>query len=460
MTKTIALLLGIATAMSQSQTPALRFVAVWGGHTKDIPAALITDGSGAVYVAGSAYSRDFPTTDGHRLNGYWCAFVTKLLSATGSAIHSTALCASGDTWGMAAVPRQEGELWVAGSTRAKDLPVTIRRAQRLYGGSTDPVGTGDGFIARWSRDGRARVYLTYLGGRGEDIVQTLTADGAGGVWVAGRTTSDDFPVSADAPQARPGGGEDGFLAHIDRVGRLTFATYVGRADHDDVSGVLRLEERRIVLAGTTSVRSTTAISMSDGVLRAFDTRTRIFTWQRRFGGHGSDQFLGVALVGDAILATGASDSASCDGRRARRDAWVVMVSTAGDAKADYCIGGSKVDVITGVAVAPDGSVWITGETASPDFPLGDSPLEQRPVLKSQAFVARLEPVRRTLSFATLIGNDRSAREDFVRGAAIAVAGDGAVFATGTVSGTTMATTAGAFSKVTASTDIYLVGLTP
>ena len=49
-------------------------------------------------------------------------------------------------------------------------------------------------------------YATYLGGSGGGRANALAVDGSGNVWVAGSTSSKNFPVTADAWRKVYGGG--------------------------------------------------------------------------------------------------------------------------------------------------------------------------------------------------------------------------------------------------------------
>src|SRR5262245_25955414 len=136
----VVMLMLIVTIAAPAAPPSVAFVARWGGETKDIPSAIVTDRDGGVFVAGSTSSADFPITTGLKTTGNWCAFATKLSAASGAALYSTALCTKDTTYALAAAPAPNGELWVAGATDGASLPVTADAAQKTFGGSASTTG--------------------------------------------------------------------------------------------------------------------------------------------------------------------------------------------------------------------------------------------------------------------------------------------------------------------------------
>jgi uncharacterized protein (TIGR03437 family) len=89
-------------------------------------------------------------------------------------------------------------VYIAGLTSSLDFP-TFNAIQPAYGGAPS-----DGFVAALTPDGSTLIYTTYLGGSGTDLVSGLVSDGAGNVYLAGHTTSSDFPI-ANAVQGTFGG---------------------------------------------------------------------------------------------------------------------------------------------------------------------------------------------------------------------------------------------------------------
>ena len=99
----------------------------------------------------------------------------------------------------------DGNIVIGGSTRSRDFP-TKNAFQRDHV-SADQFRTEDGFVAKFSSDGRDLIFSTFLGGSSSDVVVDLAVDPAGDIHVVGYTGSNDFPTRnpiLPSPQLRPG----------------------------------------------------------------------------------------------------------------------------------------------------------------------------------------------------------------------------------------------------------------
>jgi hypothetical protein len=101
-----------------------------------------------------------------------------------------------------------GEVYVAGRTNFTDFPNTAGGAQPRSGGSVD------GFVARLNPGLTSVLQSSYLGGSHWDEAFALALAPSGEVYVAGITTSSDFPNTAGGAQAKKGGGTDAFVARL------------------------------------------------------------------------------------------------------------------------------------------------------------------------------------------------------------------------------------------------------
>ncbi len=77
------------------------------------------------------------------------------------------------------------------------------------------------------------VYSTYLGGTNLSQGDGIAVDALGRAWVTGVTESNTFPVTGNAIQPWPGGGQDAFVSVIASNGlSLVLSTYLGGVGDD------------------------------------------------------------------------------------------------------------------------------------------------------------------------------------------------------------------------------------
>src|ERR1017187_6500325 len=77
------------------------------------------------------------------------------------------------------------------------------------------------------------IYSTYLGGSGTDQGYGIAVDNSGSAYVAGYTTSTDFPTMNPLQPAKAGGDTDAFVAKLSPEGSaLIYSTYLGGSRND------------------------------------------------------------------------------------------------------------------------------------------------------------------------------------------------------------------------------------
>ena len=64
--------------------------------------------------------------------------------------------------------------------------------------SQPPAGGYDAFVTKLNADGTAILYSVFLGGTADDVGMAIAVDSSSNVYIVGRTSSADFPVTSGA----------------------------------------------------------------------------------------------------------------------------------------------------------------------------------------------------------------------------------------------------------------------
>jgi hypothetical protein len=330
---------------------------------------------------------------------------TKALVIDPAIAYSTYLGGSAfdDNWGIAV--DGAGSAYVAGETASLDFPTTPGALQPASGSQRD------GFVTKLNAAGTAIMYSTYLGGAGDDTGTGIAVDGAGNAFVAGLSTSSNFPTTPGAFQTVNGGSFDAFVTKLDPSGgSLLYATYVG-GNSAEQGGRLAVD------------------SSGNAYLQGFTASTNFPTsagaFQTTFGGGTHDTFVtklnpsGSALVYSTYL------------------------------------GGGDHDFGVGVGVDNGGNAYVTGTTASSNFPTTAAAFQTSPPGSENAFVSKINATGSGLEYSTYLGGDNI---DF--GNAIAVDAVGSAYAVGETASANFPITPGGFQTALAGfdTDMYVTKL--
>jgi uncharacterized protein (TIGR03437 family) len=113
------------------------------------------------------------------------------------------------------------------------------------------AATGDAFIAKIKGDGSALIFSTRLGGTAFENAGGIATDAAGNTYIAGTTTSKDFPT-VNAVQPALAGGADAYVAAFNgQTGAVRYATYLGGTGDDFARGIAADAAGNAFVAGQT-----------------------------------------------------------------------------------------------------------------------------------------------------------------------------------------------------------------
>lgn len=403
--------------------PVLSYASYLGGGGDEYGSGVAVDSQGNAYVTGATTSIDFPTVPkvSAPVSKNLDVFVTKL-NATGSGvIYSTYLGGSDDDVGLAIAVDPSGNAYVTGTTSSSNFPL-VQPLQKVFGGGNPPI-PGDAFVFKLNAAGSALVYSTYLGGSGEDAGRGIAVDAAGHAYVTGVTSSKDF-LTKNAFQAVPGGSRDAFVVKLNPQGSdFMYATYLGGAYADFGLGIAADASGNAYVTGATyssNFPTHNALQPSnhgsaDAFVAKLDATGTSLLFSTYLGGESDDYGMGIAvdstnnvyvtgptgspdfpLMGAAQSKFGSSDSLGTD-------VFVTKVAANGAALAySTFLGGSGVDVGLAIAVGPDGSAYVAGETDSSDFKLANA-IQTASAGLDESFVAKLNPAGSAFVYSTSLG---------------------------------------------------------
>jgi len=318
----------------------LSYATFLGGSGWDQGSHIAVDGVGSAFVTGTTQSAYFPTTSGAfdtSLDG-WDAFVAKLNPAGSDLSYATFLGGGGFESGNSIAVDDAGSAYVAGHTDSPDLPTTSGAFDISYNGATDA------FVATVNADGTGLDYATYLGGESSERSNDISLDSDGNIFVTGQTSSSDFPTTPDAFQTSYGGGPvDAFVVRFSTGGSaLSYATYLGGSGQEEALAVTVNYAKQAFVAGYTY----------------------------------SDDFPIIAGAFQTEIAG--------------RDGFVALLSSDGTSLAySTFLGGGDSDTVYDLTLAEGEEAYVTGSTASGDFPTTPGAFDRTLNGSDDAFIARV-----------------------------------------------------------------------
>ena len=433
-----------------------------GGHRDNSVHGIAVDREGNAYVTGATASTDFPTDNPFQAargtNSVGTTFISKLSPSGRELIYSTYLGGGNSDFsfetGTAIAVDREGSAYVTGFTSSTDFPTKNPFQAVKRTGTFDT----NAFVTKLNRSGDQLVYSTYLGGSVNDLGAGIAVDLMGHAYVAGNTSSSDFPL-ANALQPSLSGGAfdtDAFITKFSPSGEsLVYSTYLGGTFEDLAKAIAIDREGNAYVTGFTfsndfptknAVQPTHAGGL-DAFISKLNSSGTALVYSTYLGGSADDigNAIAVDLLGNAYV-TGQTVSADFPTRHALqqlnrggnvdcsshsvpgappvtcKDAFVAKLNHAGTVlKYSTYLGGSNQDSGNGIAVDVFGNAYVTGQTRSADFPTrnslqkfnqgGNVNCSNLPMRFTDScddvFVTKLNCEGRVLVYSTYLGGDHS-----------------------------------------------------
>ena len=334
---------------SKSGIDSLLYAAVVGGTGADEARALALDRDGNAVIVGTTASADFPIVGSYdiAIESGRDAVVVKIdprRAGEAALVYTTFLGGDNDDVANAVTTDNFGRIIVTGYTISENFPLTANAIQRNRQNGYEL------FITRIDPDAGTNglQYSTYFGGSGTDIGQAIAIDAQGLIYVAGSTSSSNFPV-LNAYQSTYQNAGDMFLIRIDPdksgLDGINYGSYFGGSGIDSAEAMQLDAQGNVNIVGYTTSR-------------------------------------------DMPIAGSAPQTRNAGGA----DAFVLKIAIPSNnlSFATY-LGGSASDVAYGMSLDAQGRIHISGYTYSTDFNVTRNALQPKLGGGYDAFMASINP---------------------------------------------------------------------
>ena len=426
--------------------PVLNYSTYVGGEALDNANGIALDSAGNAYIAGDTTSTSFPQlhaeagTPGDIALG--TVFVSELNPGGTALLYSTYVGGSGNgSFGegadaIALDTASPPDIYITGFTGSPDFPVstTVPPSQ-----GTAPVSAANGgaaFITKLtpSASGIAQLaYSSYLGGSVFDEGHGVAVDSTGNAYIAGETISPDYPtVGTQISPPLTSAAGNAFLTEINTTttGALIYSTYLGGTGpgsnylgFGDIAYAVAIDATSdaYVVGGTTSTDFPTAGAAIAGsaacgantngsaFISVINTTAGTLGYSHCLSGNTAEVAFGVdlgtgvpAVATKVAYITGQTVSSNFPqttgaipppANVSQGVVFVSLVNTAtGTLQYSTFFGGTASDSGNSITSDSAGNAYVTGQTASPDFPVTQGALQEaRNNPNGTAFVSKISP---------------------------------------------------------------------
>jgi hypothetical protein len=414
----------------------LIYLTYLGGSGDDVAYGLAVDANGDAYVTGFTDSTNFPVTNSipglkgvpglstnisgkldSKLGTYPIdAFVAELNPGGSNLVYSTYLGGSSLDLGISIAVDSNGNAYVTGETASTNFPTTNAIQSHLR--SANSVYYGNLFVTEIAANGTGVLASTYFGGTNYDEGESIAVDAGGFVYVAGFTSSTNFPATNYIHQIINSNLYDGhFLNGMTNYTvanfnldafvikftpgctNLVYATLLGSTNMDMAFGIAADGAGDAFVVGQTAslffpntARNVIRSGLTNNFIYGYTLTTNAFlteitngatagiAYSVLFGGSNLDAGYKVALdAADDAFVVGYSTSTNFPttntfgSLRATNsggsDAFVTVFNSNATAVVySGLLGGSTNDYGYGIAVDAAGSAYVVGQTSSTNFP--------------------------------------------------------------------------------------------
>lgn len=366
-----------------------------------------------------------------------------------SIIFSTFSGSTAQNWGYTATPGPDGSLYGGGIVFGAGYPVNSGAYDQTFNGGPDEGSFGgyDIGISKFAATNGLKLFATYIGGNGNEQPHSLIADGAGNLYIAGRSSSSNFPMAGGGSQVGVGGKYDIIVAKLNATGSVLLgSSKIGGSGDDGVNirpkyvGANNAESLRrnygddarseIILDGSgnaylasctqstdfpvsnSPIQTVFGGGVQDGVILKFNGSLTNIIFSTFFGGSFNDACFVCSLnpFSGNLYVGGATASGNLPGNKSGvlqpvfqggdADGFVTEIVNDGSAIIKTCyFGTSGIDLVYGLKFDKKGFPYIMGTTTG-SWPVVNAAYSNP---GSKQFISKLQPDLSAYIYSTIFG---------------------------------------------------------
>ncbi|MFW9994536.1 MAG: SBBP repeat-containing protein [Candidatus Odinarchaeota archaeon] len=376
----------ILVAKFNSTGTGLLFSTYIGGSGGDYPTGIGLDASGNIYISAGTASDNIPVPNAY--NGtfgggtsYGDAYVAKLNAAGDSLLYGTYLGGSGEEFAAEIAVDGSGNCHVTGYTTSTGFPTLNAYDSTLN-------GYADVFVSKLDASGNL-LFSTFLGGDDVEHGSDIDLDASGNMYLTGYTSSSNFPL-LNAYNGTFGGLQDVFVTKMNSAGTgLLYSTFIGGSSFDWGLAIAVDGNDNAYITGTSNSSNfplknpynSTFGAIEDVILLALNSTGNGLVFSTFLGGSNAECGNKIGLSGDgSICVTGLTRSGDFTLKNAYNythggeyDVFVAGFNSTGNGLLfSTFLGGAGDDAAYALALDASGDMYISGYTASSDFPVVNS----------------------------------------------------------------------------------------
>lgn len=310
-----------------------------GTAERDFAYDVATDAAGNIYITGYTGAG----LDGNTHIGRWDAYLMKF-NSVGTWQWTRQIGTANDDEGYGVAVDPSANVLLTGYVRGN-----------LHG--IPRVGAADVFICKYDPSGN-RLWTVLFGSPENDQGNAITCDAAGNIYVTGgcEGSLDGTPYL---------GNGDAFLAKFSSTGQQLWLRRFGTVNREGGNRLATDANGNVYLAGssTGTLFGYPRLGGHDAFLAKYDPDGNLL-WGRMFGTTEHDRAWGVGLngAGDVYVAGSTEGPLHGNTHYGLPDIFLAKFTPAGDRLWTTQIGTEGEDAAEGMAISPDGDVYLAGSS--------------------------------------------------------------------------------------------------